>query len=156
MNASIFACRHMAFMLWEFEKNGRELKVRVDGQLVFNTSALILNAAVGRAMAWHIQTEQQVQRRLDSGELCPRARRLVSALYWLSPLLCEPPATVGGVRSSGWTRCAIRRVRDGSRSNRNETNLLDNKTEVRWAGESAFGDVNERTTRPSIGYCGSL
>src|SRR5580704_19296053 len=29
---------------WEFEKRGRELKVRVDGQLVFNTSALRLNA----------------------------------------------------------------------------------------------------------------
>ena len=31
---------------WEFEKDGRELKVRVEGQLVFNTLALRLNAAL--------------------------------------------------------------------------------------------------------------
>jgi DNA-binding transcriptional LysR family regulator len=32
---------------WEFEKRGRELKVRVDGQVVFNNIGLQLNAAVG-------------------------------------------------------------------------------------------------------------
>ena len=53
---------------WEFEKNGRELKVRVDGRLVFNTSALILNAAVaGFGLAY--LTEQQVQRQLERGKL---------------------------------------------------------------------------------------
>jgi DNA-binding transcriptional LysR family regulator len=31
---------------WEFEKNGREVKVRVEGQLVFNNIALRLNAAL--------------------------------------------------------------------------------------------------------------
>ncbi|MDL2399614.1 LysR family transcriptional regulator [Rhizobium mayense] len=31
---------------WEFEKDGRELKVRVEGQLVFNNIALRLNAAL--------------------------------------------------------------------------------------------------------------
>ena len=31
---------------WEFEKNGRELNVRVDGQLVFNGVASMLNAAL--------------------------------------------------------------------------------------------------------------
>ena len=31
---------------WEFEKNHRELKVRVDGQLAFNTVPMILRAAV--------------------------------------------------------------------------------------------------------------
>src|SRR5271165_991547 len=31
---------------WEFEKRGRELKVRVDGQLVFNSLALRLDAAL--------------------------------------------------------------------------------------------------------------
>jgi DNA-binding transcriptional LysR family regulator len=30
---------------WEFEKDGRELKVRVDGQLVFNDTRMILKAA---------------------------------------------------------------------------------------------------------------
>jgi len=31
---------------WEFEKAGRELKARVDGQLTFNTTAQMLNAAL--------------------------------------------------------------------------------------------------------------
>jgi DNA-binding transcriptional LysR family regulator len=31
---------------WEFEKGGRELKVRVEGQLVFNATAQMLNAAL--------------------------------------------------------------------------------------------------------------
>jgi DNA-binding transcriptional LysR family regulator len=53
---------------WEFEKSGREVRVRVDGQLVFNTSALILNAATaGFGLAY--LTEQQVQRHLESGAL---------------------------------------------------------------------------------------
>jgi DNA-binding transcriptional LysR family regulator len=33
------------FYAWEFEKHGRELKVRVDGQLAFNDAAMILTAA---------------------------------------------------------------------------------------------------------------
>lgn len=53
---------------WEFERNGRDLKVRVDGQLVFNTTALILNAALeGFGLAY--LTEQQVASHLESGEL---------------------------------------------------------------------------------------
>ncbi|CAN7367035.1 LysR family transcriptional regulator [Phenylobacterium sp. LjRoot219] len=32
---------------WEFEKDGRELRVRVDGQLVFNDPAMVLEAARG-------------------------------------------------------------------------------------------------------------
>ena len=35
-----------ALYVWEFEKAGRELKVRVDGQLVFNGTGLMLNAAL--------------------------------------------------------------------------------------------------------------
>jgi hypothetical protein len=30
---------------WEFEKGGRELRVRVEGQLTYNTTAQMLNAA---------------------------------------------------------------------------------------------------------------
>ncbi|HET7881190.1 MAG TPA: LysR family transcriptional regulator [Acetobacteraceae bacterium] len=53
---------------WEFEKGGRELRVRVDGQLVFNTSALILHAALaGFGLAY--LSEQQVQPHLARGEL---------------------------------------------------------------------------------------
>jgi len=39
--------------IWEFEKNGREVKVHVEGQLVFNNLALRLNAAMaGLALAY--------------------------------------------------------------------------------------------------------
>ena len=37
---------HGGFYAWEFEKDGRELKVRVDGQLVFNRTVQMLNAAL--------------------------------------------------------------------------------------------------------------
>ena len=59
---------HRGIYAWEFERNGRELRVRVEGQLTFNTAALILNAALdGLGLAY--LTEQQVQKHLDSGEL---------------------------------------------------------------------------------------
>jgi DNA-binding transcriptional LysR family regulator len=37
---------HRGLYAWEFEKGARELKVRVQGQLVFNTTAQILHAAL--------------------------------------------------------------------------------------------------------------
>jgi DNA-binding transcriptional LysR family regulator len=53
---------------WEFEKGGRELKVRVEGQLVFNNLALRLNAALaGLGLAY--LPEDQVQTHLADGRL---------------------------------------------------------------------------------------
>ena len=37
---------HGGLYAWEFEKGGRELRVRVEGQLTYNTTAQMLNAAV--------------------------------------------------------------------------------------------------------------
>ena len=37
---------HGGLYAWEFAKGGRDLKVRVDGQLTFNTTAQMLNAAL--------------------------------------------------------------------------------------------------------------
>ena len=37
---------HGGLYAWEFEKDGRELKVRVDGQLVLNTTVQMLNAVL--------------------------------------------------------------------------------------------------------------
>jgi DNA-binding transcriptional LysR family regulator len=37
---------HGGLYVWEFEKGGRELRVRVEGQLTYNTTAQMLNAAV--------------------------------------------------------------------------------------------------------------
>jgi DNA-binding transcriptional LysR family regulator len=53
---------------WEFEKRGRELKVRVDGQFVFNSIALRLNAVLaGLGLAY--LPEDQVQSHLAEGKL---------------------------------------------------------------------------------------
>jgi DNA-binding transcriptional LysR family regulator len=53
---------------WEFEKRGRELKVRVDGQLVFNNIGLRLNAVMaGLGLAY--LPEDQVRKQLADGRL---------------------------------------------------------------------------------------
>jgi DNA-binding transcriptional LysR family regulator len=53
---------------WEFEKAGRELKVRVEGQLVFNTLALRLEAALaGFGLAY--LPEDPVRTHLAAGRL---------------------------------------------------------------------------------------
>lgn len=53
---------------WEFEKAGRELKVRVEGQLVFNTSALRMNAVLaGLGLAY--LPEEQLTAQLADGRL---------------------------------------------------------------------------------------
>lgn len=53
---------------WEFEKAGRELKVRVEGQLVFNTAALRMNAVLaGLGLAY--LPEDQVTTCLADGRL---------------------------------------------------------------------------------------
>ncbi len=44
---------HGGLYAWEFEKGGRELRVRVEGQLVFNKTDQMLNAALaGFGMAY--------------------------------------------------------------------------------------------------------
>ena len=54
---------------WEFEKEGQELRVRVDGQLTFNTSLLMVDAAVqGYGIAY--LPEDLVTAELASGQLC--------------------------------------------------------------------------------------
>ena len=53
---------------WEFERGGRELKVRVDGQLVFNGTAQMLNAALaGFGLAY--VPEDLAQPHLTKGRL---------------------------------------------------------------------------------------
>ena len=44
---------HGGVYAWEFEKAGRELRVRVEGQFTFNATVQILNAAlVGSGLAY--------------------------------------------------------------------------------------------------------
>ncbi|WP_418137902.1 LysR family transcriptional regulator [Agrobacterium sp. El2ro-1b] len=53
---------------WEFEKDGREVRVRVDGQLTFNTSYAMIDAAVaGYGIAY--VPESLVERERASGRL---------------------------------------------------------------------------------------
>ena len=53
---------------WEFEKNGREVNVRVEGQLVFNSAGLLLKGALqGLGLAY--LTEGNAQPHVSSGEL---------------------------------------------------------------------------------------
>ncbi len=79
---------------WEFEKDGREIKLRVEGQLVFNSIALRMNAVLsGIGLAY--LPERQVKSHIAEGRLvhvladwCP----LFSGyhLYYPSRRQCSP------------------------------------------------------------------
>ena len=59
---------HGGFYAWEFEQGGRELRVRVDGQLTYNTTAQELNAALaGLGLAY--VPESMAQPHLAQGRL---------------------------------------------------------------------------------------
>jgi DNA-binding transcriptional LysR family regulator len=59
---------HGAVYAWEFERGGRELKVRVEGQFTFNATGQILNAALaGSGLAYVPET--MVQQHLTEGRL---------------------------------------------------------------------------------------
>jgi DNA-binding transcriptional LysR family regulator len=59
---------HGGLYAWEFEKGNRELKVRVEGQLVFNGSSQMLNAALaGFGLAY--VPEELAQPHLAKGRL---------------------------------------------------------------------------------------
>jgi DNA-binding transcriptional LysR family regulator len=59
---------HGGLYAWEFEKGGREIRVRVEGQLVFNGTAPMLEAALaGFGLAY--VPEDTVQTHLADGRL---------------------------------------------------------------------------------------
>lgn len=59
---------HGNVYVWEFERGSRELRVRVDGQLTFNGTAQLLNAALsGLGLAY--VPEGMVQTNIDKGRL---------------------------------------------------------------------------------------
>ncbi|MBB3397453.1 LysR family transcriptional regulator [Rhizobium sp. BK060] len=59
---------HGNIFAWEFEKDGRELRVRVEGQLVFNNLAMRRDAAL-RGLGLTYIPEDQVVDHLEKGEL---------------------------------------------------------------------------------------
>lgn len=81
---------------WEFERGGRELKVRVDGQLIFNGTAQMLNAALaGFGLAY--LPEELAQPHLTRGRL----KRVLEDWCPPFPLLPEPPSLVTRVLTGG-------------------------------------------------------
>ena len=61
---------HDSIYAWEFEKEGRELRVRVEGRLVFNNLALRIDAALqGLGLAY--LPEDTVRPYIDDGRLVP-------------------------------------------------------------------------------------
>ena len=59
---------HGGLFMWEFEKNGQALKVRIEGQLVFNTIAMRLESArQGLGLAY--MPENVVQADVEEGRL---------------------------------------------------------------------------------------
>ena len=90
---------------WEFEKGGREVKVRVEGRLVFNNIALRLNAAVaGFALAYlpEDQVAGQIARWTTHSVLadwCPPFRGIIFTTRADSERLRPSPCS--------WRRCGI-------------------------------------------------
>jgi DNA-binding transcriptional LysR family regulator len=62
----------MGIYAWEFEKGGRELKVRVEGQFVFNNIALRLNAVLAGFGLAYLPEDQVRTSRADSSSACLR------------------------------------------------------------------------------------
>ena len=59
---------HGGFYLWEFDKDGRELKVRVEGRAAFSTVSMMRQAALdGLGLAY--LPEDQVEGAIDEGRL---------------------------------------------------------------------------------------
>lgn len=54
--------------VWEFEKDGHELRVRVEGQLVFNTATMAVRAALAGAGLAFVP-EDRVREHIDAGRL---------------------------------------------------------------------------------------
>lgn len=99
---------HRGLYAWEFEKSGREMNVRVDGQLVFDTAPLILHGGAGRL--WLGLSHRRAGAR-GSGKRTAGsgACGLVPALFRVSPLLSEPSSADPGLRSTG-RRAALSRA----------------------------------------------
>jgi hypothetical protein len=85
---------------WEFEKDGRELKVHIEGQLVFNGTFQMLNAALaGFGLAPMCRRTWRNPHRQGPSET--GARGLVPSVFGLSPLLPESPPIHAGLRLIG-------------------------------------------------------
>jgi DNA-binding transcriptional LysR family regulator len=91
---------HGGLYTWEFEKGGREVNVRVEGQLVFNRPAQGAERGAGRIRPG-LRARGPRAAPSHPGSPPARARRLVPAILGSSPLLPEPTAVLGGLHAVG-------------------------------------------------------
>lgn len=88
---------HGGFYIWDFTKDGRELKVRINGRAAFNTVQMMRQAALdGFGLAYLPQ--DQVEPAIQKGELEQVLADWCPPRPPLSPLLSEPPPAFAGIR----------------------------------------------------------
>ncbi len=84
-----------ALYVWEFEKGGKEVNVRVDGQLTLNSAPLIMEAVRdGHGIAYIMEDRAEP---FSRQAWYPGAGGLVPVVRRLSPLLSEQATTNSGV-----------------------------------------------------------
>jgi DNA-binding transcriptional LysR family regulator len=84
---------------WEFEKGDRVMNVRVEGQLTFRGSGMVIEAAkAGFGLAMTIEDIAAPATPRPPG---PRAGGLDAALCRLSPLLPQPPSGIARLHGPG-------------------------------------------------------
>ena len=84
---------------WEFEKAGSELKVRVEGQLVFNGTNADAQRGAGRLWPGLRAGRALARPHLAKGRLMRVLEDWCPTVFGLSPLLPEPPPVCFGVQS---------------------------------------------------------
>ena len=83
---------HGGLYAWEFEKGARELKVRVEGQLVFNGTFQMLNAALGGFGLAYVP-EDLARPHIANGRL--KRVLVVPSVCGLPSLLPKPTSILG-------------------------------------------------------------
>jgi DNA-binding transcriptional LysR family regulator len=94
---------------WEFEKRGRAVKVRVEGQLVFNTLALRMEAALDSFGLAYLP-EDQVQAHLAAGKLI----QFVFSPTGVRLFLAITSTTQAAGRTRRHSRCSSKRCATGA------------------------------------------
>ena len=86
--------------VWDFARRGKQVNVRVDGPLIFNTSPPQVDAALA-GLGITLLPEDELAPPSVRWKPGARAGGLVPAVRGLSPVLPESPAAVAGVQSGG-------------------------------------------------------
>ena len=85
---------------WEFEKAGRALNVRLEGQLIVNEITLARQAALdGLGIAY--LPEDYVRADIEAERLTRVLEILVPAVPGIPSLLSKPPSSIAGLHASG-------------------------------------------------------